>query len=179
VDRRADIWAFGVVLYEMLTGHRLFEGETVSDTLIEVATKEPDWHRIPATPGRNVQRLLRRCLAKDPKRRLRDIGEAWFLLEDAGEQSEAPPADVALAPRHRRLPWIVATAVCAVAALALIPGNFIHFREEPPAPELIRFQIPAPEKSIINTGPFISPDGRIIAFAARGKTLVLPYGCAR
>jgi serine/threonine protein kinase len=78
VDKRADIWAFGVVLYEMLTGQRLFEGETVSDTLIEVATKEPDWNRVPA----KVQRLLRRCLEKDPKKRLRDIGEAWFALED-------------------------------------------------------------------------------------------------
>src|SRR5271169_6429579 len=69
VDKRADIWAFGVVLYEMLTGERLFEGETVSDTLIEVATKEPPWEPIPA----QVRRLLRRCLEKDPKRRLRDI----------------------------------------------------------------------------------------------------------
>jgi serine/threonine-protein kinase len=80
VDKRADIWAFGVVLYEMLTGQGMFEGETVSDTLIEVATKEPDWGRIPATPGKNVRHLMHRCLDKDPKRRLRDIGDAWELL---------------------------------------------------------------------------------------------------
>jgi serine/threonine protein kinase len=162
VDRRADIWAFGVVLYEMLTGQRLFDGETVSDTLIEVATKEPDWDRIPAVPGKNVQRLLRRCLAKEPKRRLRDIGEAWFLLEDTGEQPRVQPTAVPAAPRRRRLPWIVATAATA-AAIGLA---FVHFREKSPVPELMRFQIPAPEKSSITDGPYVSPDGRQIAFIA-------------
>src|SRR5207237_6422602 len=79
VDKRSDIWAFGVVLYEMLTGKRAFEGEAVTDTLAAVLTKEPDWDQIPA----KAQRLVRRCLEKDPKRRLRDIGDAWQLLEDA------------------------------------------------------------------------------------------------
>ena len=85
VDRRADIWAYGVVLYEMLTGQRLFEGETISDTLAQVLTKEPDWDRVPV----KVQRLLRRCLEKDPKARLRDIGNARLLVEDA--PAAAPP----------------------------------------------------------------------------------------
>src|SRR5262249_52459267 len=79
VDKRADIWAFGVVLYEMLSGDRLFEGETVSDTLINVASKAPDWNRIP----KSVQRLLRRCLEKDPTKRLRDVGDVWELMEEA------------------------------------------------------------------------------------------------
>src|SRR5271155_4773269 len=78
VDKRADIWAFGVVLYEMLTGKQLFEAETVSDTLAQVLTKEPDWEQVPA----NVRRLLKKCLEKDPKQRLRDIGDAWELLEE-------------------------------------------------------------------------------------------------
>ncbi len=81
VDKRADIWAFGVVLYEMLSGERLFAGETISDTLIKVATKEPQWERVPV----KAQRLLRRCLDKEPKRRLRDIGDAWELLEERRE----------------------------------------------------------------------------------------------
>ena len=88
VDKRADIWAFGVVLYEMLTGKRLFDGETISHTLAAVLTKEPDLQQVPV----KVRRLLQACLEKDPKRRLRDIGDVWRLLED-------PPAAAAKASR--------------------------------------------------------------------------------
>ena len=163
VDKRADIWAFGVVLYEMLTGERLFEGETVSDTLIEVATREPDWGRVPA----KVQRLLRRCLEKDPKRRLRDIGDMQLLLV-AETDEDVRPLDVEHpgGPLHiKRWVWQVAAGVAtlALAALALI-----HFREKPPAVEVVRFQIPAPEKSNFTSGAYVSPDGRRIAFQARG-----------
>ena len=83
VDRRADIWAFGVILFEMLTGRRLFEGETVSDTLASVLKTEPDWSALPATTPVPVRRLLRRCLEKDPRRRLRDIGDALLEIEQA------------------------------------------------------------------------------------------------
>jgi serine/threonine protein kinase len=162
VDKRADIWAFGVVLYELLTGQRLFEGETLTDTLIEVATKEPDWDRIPAAPGKNVQRLLRRCLAKDPKRRLRDIGEAWFLLED-GEQPEALRETASPARWDRRLPWIVA----AVAVLASIPGNLLYyFRKAPPPGQVQRYTIAVPEHTTNLHSFAISPDGRLLAIAA-------------
>ena len=85
VDKRADIWAFGVVLYEMLTGRRLFDGESITDTLAAVLTKEPEWKRVPA----KARQLLRSCLEKDPKRRLRDIGDAWRLLDDAPVQAAA------------------------------------------------------------------------------------------
>src|SRR6202158_5908984 len=78
-DKRADIWAFGCVLYELLTGKRAFQGETVSDTLAAVLTKEPEWERVPV----KVQRLLKRCLEKDPQKRLRDISGVGLLLEDA------------------------------------------------------------------------------------------------
>jgi serine/threonine protein kinase/Tol biopolymer transport system component len=164
VDKRADIWAFGVVLYEMLTGQRLFEGETVADTLIEVATKESDWARIPAVPGRNVRRLLQRCLEKDPKRRLRDIGDAWDLLEESGEVSGLPEAK---ARGLRRWLWpAVATLLFVIAVLV----SFIHFRETPPPhPEVIRFHIPPPEvNGSFAASPFLSPNGRMIAFSARG-----------
>jgi Tol biopolymer transport system component len=160
VDKRADIWAFGVVLYEMLTGQRLFEGETVSDTLIEVATKEPDWDRVPA----KVRRLLRRCLEKDPKRRLRDIGDVDSLLDDA------PPESIqAGSPPHawwRQGGWMAAAAVFGIALAALA---FIHFREKPPVTDVVRFQVPAPEKTSFAAGAALSPDGHRIAFGATGQ----------
>src|SRR5688572_4674144 len=104
VDKRADIFAFGVVLYEMLQGGSLFEGETVSDTLAKVLMKEPDLKAVPV----KVQRLLGRCLEKDPKKRLRDIGDAWDLLE------ERPAAK--LAPRSW-LPWGIAAVLAAGLAV--------------------------------------------------------------
>jgi Tol biopolymer transport system component len=159
VDRRADIWAFGVILYEMLTGERLFVGETVPDTLIEVATKEPDLNRVPA----KVRKLLGRCLQKDPKRRLRDIGEAWFLLEDQ------PAEKAAVAPLPARIGAVwVALAICSTLALATLA--FIHFREPGPTPpSRVQFEIAAPAN--VTLGPYLklSPDGRRIAFVAITK----------
>ena len=161
VDKRADIWAFGVVLYEMLTGQCLFEGETISDTLIEVATKEPDWDRVP----QKVRRLLRRCLEKDPRKRLRDIGDVESLLEDAPQEATVQPASPS--SDKPRLGLVIVTALFAAVAAVV---SFIHFREAPPAlPERVRFQIPAPEKNSFEVGAYVSPDGRRIAFPARGQ----------
>jgi len=108
VDKRTDIWAFGVVLHEIITGKRLFEGEDLTETLASVVKDQPDLSGVPA----NVRRLLERCLEKDPKKRLRDIGDLDLLLEEAS----APPA--ATAPSRSRLGW-VAWAVAGVMTLAL------------------------------------------------------------
>ena len=97
VDRRADIWAFGVVLYEMLTGRRAFDGEEISDVLAAVLTRDPDLSALPAATPAAMRRLLERCLVKDPKRRLRDIGEARLILEG----QDAPLSTAARRPRHR------------------------------------------------------------------------------
>jgi Tol biopolymer transport system component len=161
VDKRADIWAFGVVLYEMLTGQCLFAGETISDTLIEVATKEPDWDRVP----QKVRRLLRSCLEKDPRKRLRDIGDVESLLEDAPPEGTVQPASPS--SDKPRLGLVIVTALFAAVAAVV---SFNHFREKPPAlPERVRFQIPAPEKNSFAVGAYVSPDGRRIAFPARGQ----------
>src|SRR5439155_13790061 len=130
VDKRADIWAFGVVLYEMLRGGRLFEGDTASDTLAAVLTKEPAWEAIPE----KVRPLLQRCLAKDPKQRLRDIGDVDLLLRDA-------PAAAVETKGSTWAAWGVATAALVAAAVLAV----VHFREPAAAPRsaapAIRFQI--------------------------------------
>ena len=162
VDKRADIWAFGVVLYELLTGQRLFKGSDVSETLAQVLTKEPDLSQVPA----RTQRLLRRCLEKDPKKRLRDIGEARYYIDEPG--APAPRG------RMRRLPWAIAGATLMLAAAAywLQPA-----RERPQ----IRSFILPPDRSRFrcegdDAGPAVlSPDGKRLAFAAPatdGKVLL-------
>jgi eukaryotic-like serine/threonine-protein kinase len=156
VDKRADIWAFGVVLFEMLTGRMLFAGETISDTLAAVLTREPEVERVPA----KARKLLQSCLEKDPKRRLRDIADAWRLVEDAPLLTTPPPA------RHARpLPWI-ATAIATLAAAALA---FVHFRETPPSAPLVRFSVQPPEKGAFAQWLALSPDGRYLAFTATGS----------
>ncbi len=116
VDKRADIWAFGCVLYELLAGRQAFSGETISDMMASVLKSEPDWNALP--PGSPV-RLLRRCLEKDPARRLRDIGDARFDWEEPDSEGPAISTPVAapVTPRQLRwAPWILAALLAGVAA---------------------------------------------------------------
>ena len=170
VDRRADIWAFGCVLYEMLTGKVAFPGDSVTDTLAGVIRAEPDWSLLPAATPMRVRVLLQRCLQKDPKQRLRDIGDARISLDEV--LSGAPDASLAGAagisePLWRRaLPW----AVAAVLLFTLAALAFVHFREKPPAPaQLLRYQIFPPEKTNFGTAFALSPDGRHLAFTGSGQ----------
>ena len=105
-DKRSDIWAFGVVLFEMLSGNRPFEGETVSDALAAVLRAEPDWTRLPVDTPSRLRWLLRQCLEKDPRRRLRDIGDARLQLEDntTVADSRAPMSAVPTTLRRSGLP---------------------------------------------------------------------------
>jgi Tol biopolymer transport system component len=154
VDRRADIWSWGVVLFELLTGERMFQGDDVADTLAAVIHKQPDLERVPA----KVRRLLAECLQKDPRLRLRDIGDAKRLLE-------AEPASIALS--RFRLVWALAAAVLVVSA-ALGSVAWKHFHEEPP--RVVKLFFPLPERETFQPGSppatAISPDGRRIAFEA-------------
>jgi Tol biopolymer transport system component len=148
VDKRADIWSFGVLLWEMLAGEQLFKGETVSHILASVLKDEPDLSRVPL----KARRLLQRCLEKDPRKRLRDIGEERFLLDD----SSAAPAPER-APKHTWLAWTVAGALAFVAAM-------LWFRSAP-LPQVMRFEIHAPAGSTLPLGtPAVSPNGRMLAF---------------
>lgn len=116
VDKRTDIWAFGCVLYQMLTGHAAFAGETSPDTVAAVQQREPDWSQLPDDMPASIQRLIRRCLEKDPKRRLRDIGDARLEIEEAlGPTSEREQP----VSRRGTLVWWAAAAAIAVAATAI------------------------------------------------------------
>jgi serine/threonine-protein kinase len=157
VDKRADIWAFGVVLYEMLTGQRLFAGETVSDTLAQVLTKEPDWEQVPA----KVRRLLQACLQKDPKQRLHAIGD-WRLLLTDEKQTQAAPA-----PSRSRLGWIAAAGLAVALAIAGI--GWWHATRPVDLP-LTRLSIDLGPDALtgLNLTAAISPDGRRLVFPVRG-----------
>jgi Tol biopolymer transport system component len=162
-DKRADIWAFGVVFYEMLTGRRLFDEGTVSDTLAAVLKDTPRWEGVPA----RALPLLRRCLEKDPKRRLRDIGDAMALMEDASQ-----PAAVTSV---RRASWLWPSAA-ALLGVALASLAVVHYLERPPTPpEPTRFQIVPPEKVTLSAdSPFaVSPDGRTLVYGAAGSDNVV------
>ena len=102
VDKRSDVWAFGALLYETLTGRQVFGGETVTDSLAAIVNKEPDWSALPAAASANLRRLLDRCLEKDPKRRLRDIGEARILLDAAPSPPSPPLPRLLVAPSPGR-----------------------------------------------------------------------------
>ena len=123
VDKRADIWAFGVVLFEMITGQPAFKGNTVADVLAAVLRGEIAWSALPTGTPQAVRRLLRRCLERDPRRRLRDIGDARIdLRADPSDEPEAGPSSVATrraGPLARWLPWVVAAALFGSAGFAL------------------------------------------------------------
>jgi Tol biopolymer transport system component len=165
VDKRADIWSFGVVLSEMLTGRQMFEGETISHTLAHVLTATLDFSRLPATTPAVIRDLLRRCLDRDVKTRLQAIGEARIVIQRWLTNPMSETAVVGIAPSRSRFGWVVA----AVVSLTLAALAFIHFREKPPVAEVVRFQIPAPEKNHFAFGAYLSPDGYRIAFPATSQ----------
>ena len=182
VDRRADIWAFGVVLYEMLTGRRAFEGEDISITLASVLKEDLHWDALPGDLPASLQRLLRRCLEKDPRRRLSWIGEARLTLEDpAAREPAAASSPVAIAPTapaaprwRRALPWAVAGILGAGLGGAILA--WAPWRSDPvPAPRKLLASIGADASLPINDGAsaILSPDATMLAFVAQ------PVGQAR
>ena len=171
VDRRTDIWAFGCVLYEMLTGRAAFAGETISDIVAAILEREPDWNALPSSLSPAGRRVLMRCLHKDSRRRLRDIGDARADIDDV---VKGPPS---VAPRihaHRTTRWLA--GVVAVLVVVALSASFAVLRRESPrasdsAPVFSRIvrltRGPAREWA-----PAISPDGKWVAYLSneRGPT---------
>jgi Tol biopolymer transport system component len=183
VDKRADIWAFGCVVYEMLTGRRAFAGDDVSTTLAAVLLKEPDWQAVPAATPAALNRLLRRCLTKDPKARLRDVGEARIRIDEllSGVPDDAGASVLAPVPSASRrvMPW-AAAGVLALGSMLI--GTVVARRSVGDATSTavpVTFAIAPPENTAFG-GPVgggtgtatqvaVSPDGRNIAFVAGSR----------
>jgi serine/threonine-protein kinase len=166
VDRRADIWAFGVVLYEMLTGRRAFDGDEISDVLATVLKTDPEWQALPADTPASVRRLLRRCLEKDPRKRLRAIGDARLDLDDTEPAVAAAGGETS---RSGVSPGMVATLV-ALTLVSTAVGTYVVSRSggAPTASLLTRTSIALPEGDEITDvalGPMaIANDGSRIAY---------------
>jgi len=160
-DRRADIWAFGAVMYEMFTGKRAFTGESASDLLAAVLTKEPDLNAVPL----RARKLVARCLTKDRKLRLQAIGEARIAIDDVGTEIQLP----ALKPRPSGRGWV---AAAALAVIAVVLGFALWRATRPADRPLMRFSVELGPDAVegADITAAISPDGARLAFVARGPT---------
>ena len=164
VDRRADIWAFGVILTEVLTGRTLYRGGTISETLADVIKDRPDLSGLPTDTPPAIRRLLQRCLEKDPSLRLQAIGEARIAIDAPSDESITQAQQVIGSP----LRWIMATAACA--AIASVLGVLLWIATRPVDRPMMLFSIDLGPGAVsaLESGPIISPDGTRLVFPARG-----------
>ena len=171
VDRRADVWAFGCVLYEMLTGTRAFGGDDVSDTFVAIMRDEPDWARLPATVTPALATYLKRCLQKDARQRVQAMGDVRLALEGAFETAAPPSTAAATRPPSattRALPWAIAGAAVIVAGVLLT--LWAPWRTAPvPTPRRLLASIGADASLTMLRGAsaILSPDGTTLAFVAQ------------
>ena len=170
VDRRADIWAFGCLVYEMLTGRRAFGGDEVTDTIAAVVRGEPDWAALPADTPASIRRLLRRCLEKERKRRLADAADARLEIEAAQVTDDAGLPAAAQRARGLAVP-IVATAIVALLAGASVA--WLATRSAPQAAPVVRLQAVLPAQTTLSIAPVgsevaIAPDGSRIFYVGQG-----------
>ena len=171
VDKRSDIWAFGCVLYEMLTGRAAFARATIGDTFAAILDREPDWDAVPAATPPHVQRVLRRCLEKDVKRRARDIGDVRLELEDAPPNDNAPgtrPLDGS--PGRRATAWAAAAGLIAVVTVGSVLW-MVRGALPTPSSAVTRTTLTLPASHELDTGAgaaplTISSDGRRVAYVA-------------
>ena len=168
VDKRTDIWAFGCVLFEMLSARRAFDGNTISDTFVSILERDPDWKALPANTPSSIRTLLERCLRKDPRKRLHDIADALIEIDESTHDRRdinRGPSPWAQATRTW-LPWLLAAAIAAT--------GWVMLRPRPAAllatPALVEVAVGAPDNSrFAGQGIAVSPDGRHIAFIATSR----------
>jgi Tol biopolymer transport system component len=166
VDKRADIWAFGAVLFEMLTGQRAFAGDDLTITLAAVVMKDPAWATLAAETPWGVQQLLRRCLVKDPRQRIRDMGDVRLALESANDAAPTP-APARDATSRPRLVW----ASAAVAVVSLAVAAFATWNRPAPVQKTpVRLTMPLPPGQELTSYPAITRDGQTVAYVARQGT---------
>ena len=165
VDRRTDVWAFGVVLYEMLTGKRLFDGDDVSETLAAVLRAEPDWSALPAETPSAIRRLLRRALTKDRRERLGDIGDARLEINETETETEDAPKAQASAPSKRSTPLLLAGLFLIAITTVLV---WSLWRSGSELSTVTRYTLVLPETDDVstNSGLAWSPDGKLLAYPA-------------
>jgi Tol biopolymer transport system component len=170
VDERADIWAFGCILFEMLTGRRAFAGDDVSDTLANILKSEPDWSALPDATPPSLRRLLRRCLSKNLAGRLPDIRVARLEIDDAMSSdvdARSVPVASSMAPVPPRSRWpLVALGVAIAALLAVLPIAVSHLRETPTPAATVRFSVPPP------SGHTFNPETAFASVSPNGQHLI-------
>ena len=162
VDRRADIWSYGVVLWEMLTGARLFQGDTIAHTLAAVLQTPIEFDKVAAPAA--VRTLLRRCLDRNVTTRLRDIGEARIAIQQYLANPGSGTGSPAQAGSLPYKAWVAA----GVCLLGLVGLGFVHFREQPPERQVLQYSLPLPEKVTNITHMAVSPDGHYMVVSAQG-----------
>jgi serine/threonine-protein kinase len=173
VDKRADIWAFGCVLYEMLAGTCAFRGETVSETLAEVMKSEPRWTALPPETPAALRDIIRRCLAKDPRRRVRDIGDVRLALEGTFETAAAVEATAVAVPRLRVWQRPAPLAI-AIVTLIVATGFAVWALTRPAPPRVVRLTVTPSGATALGIGDIaISPDGTRLAHVGAGAGQIL------
>ena len=172
VDKRTDVWSFGCILFECLTGRQAFGGETVSDIVARILQTEPEWASLPGALPERVRALLARCLEKDAKRRLRDIGDARIEIEDVlATRNSARIPMAAAAARPGPAPWLLMAGTAVIAAVAGVFATRQLARPVPANPA--RFEISAPQSMLLvadGQAAMISPDGRTLAMAIQDSS---------
>jgi eukaryotic-like serine/threonine-protein kinase len=176
VDKRSDIWAFGCVLFEMLTGKQPFSGETLTDTLAAVVRGEPEWDQLPASIPQHIKRLIQRCLEKDAKRRLRDIGDARYELDQIGSSDPLVAIEAQRPPRRWASLVLVLALIAGTALLGAFVSKLLARKAEPLNVVRVIHELPPDQtpSGDARTRVAISRDGKNLVYVAKQRLYLRP-----